>query len=165
MGNSAIQLVLFLALTTVALGQVKQTSLPRSSQFDETQEELRMLDISILNARMMPEMPHGKLAADLNAVLADDYVRIGRDGEVVVKQEEIENTQFRSFPESSKKKVEDLRVRIYGETAVVTSLVIRQVKEGNRAEVTERDRVTNVYIRRLGRWQLVNSQWTPIYTP
>ena len=63
-----------------------------------------------------------------------------------------------SFDEYS---IADLRIRVYGETALVTGR--RHEKARLRGEPRAEDiRFTRVYIRRQHRWQVVASQVTPI---
>ena len=48
----------------------------------------------------------------------------------------------------------DIRIRLYGDAAVVTGLVER-TRELNGRDVDDKWRFTKVYIRRAGRWQVV----------
>jgi hypothetical protein len=48
----------------------------------------------------------------------------------------------------------DIRIRLYGEAAVVTGQVER-TRELNGLDVDDKWRFTKVYIRRAGRWQVV----------
>ena len=48
----------------------------------------------------------------------------------------------------------DIRIRLYGDAAIVTGLVER-TRELNGRDVDDKWRFTKVYIRRAGRWQVV----------
>src|SRR4029079_891863 len=50
--------------------------------------------------------------------------------------------------------VDDMRVRVYGKTAVVTGRTTTKLQSKDR-EVTNRSRFTDVFVKRDGRWQLV----------
>jgi len=106
--------------------------------------------------------------ADLNTILAEDYIRIGAGGEIITRQQEIENPQLSVYPgfggsvfftQPVGASIEDLSIRMYGETGIATSLLI--IKESRSGvEEIRKYRVTNVYVKRGNRWQLVSSQWT-----
>src|SRR5215510_6435132 len=106
--------------------------------------------------------------ADLNTILAEDYIRIGAGGEIITRQQEIENPQLSVysgfggsvfFTQPVGASIEDLSIRMYGETGIATSLlIIKESKSG--VEEIRKYRVTNVYVKRGNRWQLVSSQWT-----
>src|SRR5262245_50257852 len=97
--------------------------------------------------------------ADLNTILAEDYIRIGAGGEIITRQQEIANPQLSVYPRFVGASINDLSIRMYGETGIATSLL--SIKE-NRSGVEEirKYRVTNVYVNRDNRWQLVSSQLT-----
>lgn len=97
--------------------------------------------------------------ADLNTILAEDYIRIGAGGEIITRQQEIANPQLSGYPGFVGASINDLSIRMYGKTAIATSLL--SIKE-NRSGVEEirKYRVTNVYVNRDNRWQLVSSQLT-----
>jgi len=97
--------------------------------------------------------------ADLNTILAEDYIRIGAGGEIITRQQEIENPQLSVYPGFVDARVNDLRIGMYGETGIATSLLI--IKESRSGvEEIRKYRVTNVYVKRDNRWQLVSSKFT-----
>lgn len=49
--------------------------------------------------------------------------------------------------------VDDMKVRVYGKTAVVTGRTTTKL-QGKDREVTNRSRFTDVFVKRGGRWQL-----------
>ena len=50
--------------------------------------------------------------------------------------------------------VDDMKVRVYGDTAVVTGRTTTKLQSQDR-EVINRSRFTDVFVKRDGRWQLV----------
>jgi len=58
-------------------------------------------------------------------------------------------------PLDRKTRFEQVRVRIYGDTAVVNGVVIASDESGNEVE---RSVFTDVFVYRDGRWQAVNAQ-------
>ncbi|HEX8078217.1 MAG TPA: nuclear transport factor 2 family protein, partial [Chthoniobacterales bacterium] len=53
--------------------------------------------------------------------------------------------------------IEEPKVRLYGDAAVLTGLLVETAKDGRRELVL---RFTNTYIRTNGRWQMVAGQLT-----
>lgn len=96
----------------------------------------------------------------LNSLIADDYVHTNLDGGVLNKSQWLERAKARLAEIRSGKfrfdhySYDDLRIRIYGNTAVVT---------GQATTVGQREgkvfksnlRFTNVWVKREGRWQRV----------
>ncbi|HZI87704.1 MAG TPA: nuclear transport factor 2 family protein, partial [Pyrinomonadaceae bacterium] len=60
--------------------------------------------------------------------------------------------------------VSDRTVRVYGDVAVMTSLTNLKGQYGGQ-EASGQYRVTNVFARRGGVWQIVSLQMTPLTTP
>ena len=60
--------------------------------------------------------------------------------------------------------VDDVKVRRYGDTAVVTYRSIAKGKDQQRV-IDEQRRWTRVFVWQDGRWQLVHSQGTTIQKP
>src|SRR5262245_33856812 len=144
----------------------------RSSKPAIDEDIVRRLETGIFFARFpLPKI--GSVTkrfppADLNTILAEDYIRIGAGGEIITRQQEIENPQLSVYPgfggsvfftQPVGASIEDLSIRMYGETGIATSLLI--IKESRSGvEEIRKYRVTNVYVKRGNRWQLVSSQWT-----
>jgi hypothetical protein len=78
---------------------------------------------------------------------------------VYTRQQEIANPQLSGYLGFVSASINDLSIRMYGKTGIATSLL--SIKE-NRSGVEEirKYRVTNVYVNRDNRWQLVSSQLT-----
>ena len=93
-------------------------------------------------------------------ILADDAVMVAPDGDVQTKAQLL--AVFKSGDlavESSE--ISDLKVRGFGETAVVTYESIDRVKYKDR-DISGRYRWTDVFAYRAGKWQIVAGQGTPI---
>ena len=145
----------------------------RSSKPAIDEDIVRRLEKGIFFARFPLPIPIGSVTkrfppADLNTILAEDYIRIGAGGEIITRQQEIENPQLSVYPgfggsvfftQPVGASIEDLSIRMYGETGIATSLLI--IKESRSGvEEIRKYRVSNVYVKRGNRWQLVSSQWT-----
>ena len=104
----------------------------------------------------------GKDAAALGRLWADDLTFITPAGVVQTKAQRLADIQsganrFDSLDAS------DRTVRVYGDVAVMTSLTTLKGQYGG-GKVSGRFRVTNVFVRRGGGWQIVSLQQTPLVT-
>ncbi|MBZ5688799.1 MAG: nuclear transport factor 2 family protein [Acidobacteriia bacterium] len=97
----------------------------------------------------------------LSSLLADEFVITVEDGNVYSKAGYISHTA------DSKVRVDvaemsDLKVRIHGNTAIVTGAYHEKgVSEGKPYEY--RDRLTDVWIKSGGKWQVVASHYSVPY--
>ena len=96
----------------------------------------------------------------MDAILADDWMSIGPDGEVVSKAQNTRgfkdgNIDFEAMDPS------EVKVRVYGDAAVVTSRVHVELTHSGH-KIDDRVRVTEVYVRQGGKWQCVSTQVTSI---
>ena len=137
----------------------------RSSQSAIDEDIVRRLEKGIFAARVplprIGSIPERFPPSDLNTVLAEDYFRIGAGGEIITRQQEIEKPQISVFPDLAGASVEYQRFRLYGETAIATSLLMIKENKGGVEEILKY-RVTNVYAKRGNQWQLVFSQLTVV---
>jgi hypothetical protein len=92
-------------------------------------------------------------------VWADDFFYTGIRGEVKSKADILADLEAGTL-KFDVMKFDDIRVRIYGETAVATGLATTRGR-GSSGEITGRFRYTRVYHQRDGQWQLVLFQGTP----
>jgi ketosteroid isomerase-like protein len=86
--------------------------------------------------------------------LADDFVCIEYDGSVLDKDAFLRRTQRGS--DVSEYKLENVNVRIYGETALVQATGLWTRKDGS----TGMSRYTDVYVRSGDDWKVVSAQIT-----
>ncbi|MBI1956761.1 MAG: nuclear transport factor 2 family protein [Acidobacteria bacterium] len=126
-------------------------SLAASFTFGQTAEqEVRGLE----NERMKALVRHDTKA--LEPFFSDGYILTTFDGLVLDKASFLAGInpddltlEFTNY--------EDVRVRIYGETAVVTGKVTRKGRSRGR-DISGEFRYTHVWVRLQGRWQLVANQ-------
>ena len=93
-------------------------------------------------------------ATAMERLLADDYVGISANGTIETKSQVIAQRKAATV-RVTQFDMNDLKVRIYGDTAVVTSLVDLRGANGER-DISGRYRYTRVYNRRLGQWKIVS---------
>ena len=112
-------------------------------------EDLLALDARWNTLRLQPDVPA------LEALLADDWMLTHSDGRVQHKADYLDELRTRS---RSNQRIlnEDVRLRRYGDTAVVTGTSI-QSGLGNGQPWSGRFRFTRVWVRRDGVWRMVAS--------
>lgn len=98
----------------------------------------------------------------LDRLWADDLVITVPNMPVMDKSESLDfvrsgKMKFQTY------KTSDIRIRVYGDAAVVTGQLERS-RSGNRGEFEEDWRFTKVYVRRAGKWKVVAWHGSPVGT-
>jgi uncharacterized protein (TIGR02246 family) len=93
-------------------------------------------------------------------ILADDFIFTDYKGNVSNKRQEIEKVRTGDLKFQSGKS-DDVQVKIYGKTAVVTGRFTAKGQSKNQ-NFTFVERYTAVFVKRNGRWQMVAEQSTEI---
>lgn len=104
------------------------------------------------------------LAGDVTTferLLADDFTHTSHDGRFRTRAEWMKGrvqgkSSYKSYG------IEDLKIRDYGPTAVVTCLVAPSWTEVDGGTASGRFRLLRVWVKRDGRWQVVAFQSTRI---
>ena len=96
----------------------------------------------------------------LEQLYATEYHAIGSDGTVYNKVDGIKDDTSPEYMEKSFI-LSDLKVHVYGETAVVTGRNNVKFKKGGKAEQID-SRFTDVFVKRDGKWQCVATQGTKV---
>jgi ketosteroid isomerase-like protein len=99
--------------------------------------------------------------SDMEHLLADDYVGISANGTIESKSQALAVRQAGTL-HITQLELSDLKVRIYGDTAVVTSRAELQGTNGQR-DISGTYRYTRVYTRRLGQWKIVSFEASRIH--
>jgi ketosteroid isomerase-like protein len=90
----------------------------------------------------------------MDRLLADDYIGITSNGTVETKQQAVDQQRAGTI-RITKLDLTDTHVRVYGDTAVVTSLADLTGTNG-ATDISGQYRYTRVYNRRLGQWKIVS---------
>ncbi len=98
--------------------------------------------------------------AGLRRIIADDFAGVESSGRVVNKTQIINGIESGSDDVQSET-TEDLKVRVYGETAVINGRLLIKGKK-NEADYDLKLLFTDVWAKREGQWQVVNHQATQI---
>ena len=100
-------------------------------------------------------------AAVFEKYLADDFVRIPPNGAVFTKSDVVNaNRTAKSGLEAQD--LSDIKIRIYGNTAVVTGILNSKGQSPLGYGAVQQSRWTRVFVKRGGNWQCVLYQNTPI---
>lgn len=100
----------------------------------------------------------------LGAILSDDLIVTAFDGATRGKREELEILKPNPNVKTVSVENENLRVKIYGKTAVVTA-VTKMVFVVSEKTATNAFRYTAVFVKQKGRWQIVALQTARIASP
>jgi ketosteroid isomerase-like protein len=92
--------------------------------------------------------------SEVDRLLADDYLGISANGTLETKADELARRRNGSL-HITHLDLSDIKVRIYGDTAVVTSKADLVGKNGDR-DISGRFRYTRVYSNRDGQWRIVS---------
>ena len=98
---------------------------------------------------------------DLEAIgrlVTDDWIIIDPNGEIVDRTRFFEVIKSGALTHDMMES-EDFRVRVYGDSAVVTAITSAKGKFTGQ-EFSTRERATDVFVKRDGRWQCVLTHLT-----
>ena len=99
--------------------------------------------------------------ATMERLMADDYSYGHSNGSVANKAQDIAENMSPDMKWTASR-LDDLKVRIYGDVAVVTGLAT--LTGSAKGYVSGPRRFTDVWVRRNGRWQSVGGQSTIVPT-
>ncbi len=93
--------------------------------------------------------------ATFDRIVADDFT--GTDESAKVRNKAQERELIQAPPASIKTSLtnEDVRVRIYGDAAIVTGRIVVKTQLSGQAEISFQSRFTDTFLKRQERWQVV----------
>lgn len=99
-------------------------------------------------------------AAALDKMLAADYVFTDSDAKMLTKKQMVDGiksgaTKYETFT------VDDVKVYLHGDAAVVTGKVVLKGTDGGRP-LDEQSRFTDTFVKQGGRWLAVATQTTRV---
>jgi len=95
---------------------------------------------------------------EIRQFVSDDWIIINADGGIIDRQRFLEVIKSGALTHEMMES-DDMRVRIYGDSAVV-SAVTRSKGKFMGQEFTTHERSTDVFVRRDGKWRCVLTQLT-----
>jgi len=147
----SIVMLCVLLLASISIGG------PVRATNSSTEEFVRFMEDAWVNA-----IVHKDINV-LNHVIADDFGGLSPNGFAYTKQEAISDVQSGSYVVDSMV-LENVKVRVYGDTALVTFYQNEKSKFGDE-DRSGRYAFTDVWVKRDGVWQAVASQGTPVILP
>jgi ketosteroid isomerase-like protein len=142
--------VIAVTLSSCLVGQAQKASDSSLS----TEEQIKSIEEERNRAILSGD------AATLERMTADDYTFITLRGQLRTKAEIVKGFQSGAFKYESRT-ISELKVRVYGDTAVVTGRSTQKGEE-NGKDYSGDYRFTRVYVRDKGRWMTVALQTIPI---
>jgi ketosteroid isomerase-like protein len=121
-------------------------------------KEIEGLELDWRQAQLSNNIP------EVDRLLADDYLGISANGTLETKADELTRRRSGTL-HITQLELSDIKVRIYGDTAVVTSKAELVGKDGDR-DISGRYRYTRVYSNRMGQWRIVSfeaSRISPVH--
>jgi ketosteroid isomerase-like protein len=140
-------LLLFLGLWEMGAVQPAFASVPHRSG-RELHKVIEALEMQWRQAQLTNDV------AVMDRLLADDYIGISANGTIETKAEALALRRAGTLHITSLD-LNDLKVRIYGDTAVVTSRADLEGTNGS-SDISGKYRYTRVYNRRFGQWKIVS---------
>src|SRR5437762_12401709 len=149
--------LLTLASLAVVYGQ---TSNSKPGPEDRTRAELMQLERDIGKANIDNDY------AFFDRVEAEEFIFTDTGGGVTTKKQDLEGLKLPPNPDVKLTgyDVDDMNVRLYDKTAVVTGRVTTKRLVKGQA-LTSQSRFTDVFVWREGRWQIVAGHSSRIRTP
>jgi ketosteroid isomerase-like protein len=121
------------------------------------EQQLKKLEMQWADAEVRKDV------AVLDRLLADDFTNTVPEGKVFTKAQFM--ADFKSGEDVSTSQVlSDMKVRVYGDTAVVT--YVEQAKETYKGrDISGTSRWTDTWVKRGGSWQCVASHGSKVAHP
>jgi ketosteroid isomerase-like protein len=145
-------LAINMALLSFAFGQSPTAQQPANST---SEQEIRQLVEKYRTAILQRDI------ATLEKIWADDYVFVNAAGDVLTKTERLANVKSGATALDSINEEENVTVRVYQNSAVVTSRVTLKGQYSGQA-ISGEYRSTLVWVKGPGGWQLVSNQLTAL---
>jgi len=120
------------------------------------EEELLKLERAFADAIIKNDLE------SIGRIVADDWIIVDPNGEIVDRTRFFEVIKSGALTHDIMES-EDFRVRVYGESAVVTAITSTKGKFMGQ-EFSTRERATDVFVKRDGRWQCVLTHLTRFAT-
>lgn len=140
----AVAVLFMFVVSTFAVAQAKPAATDSSAAINKIEDA--WCDATVKND-----------AAALDRILASDFVGVEPDGHSYTKADAIRNAK--AGPSDYKScKNEPLKVRFFGNVAVVQGREDLEMKDGSKSKLS----FTDVFVRRAGKWQVTASQDTNV---
>lgn len=140
--------VFLFAMFSFALDQMSN----KTSAQNNVEQELKRIENDWLNSYLRGDKQ------TFERLVADDFTRTDESGKFATKAEEKELIQAPPASVNASLTNEDMQVRVYGETAVVTGRIVSKVQDS----LNFQSRFTDTFVKRKGCWQVVARHYSRI---
>ena len=127
-----------------------QTTNQKVSEASKDEQELKQLEDEWLNTYLRGDK------TTFDRIVGDDFT--GTDESAVLRNKSQERELVQA-PPSAEIKVsltnEDVQVRLYGDTAIVTGRIVQKAERPGQESFGFQSRFTDAFVKRQGRWQVV----------
>jgi hypothetical protein len=155
-GNMTKCLLLFVSFVLIFTGFVS------AQNANEVSDAIRLMD-----RQWIIEAYSSKDLKDFDRIVADEFVITGNNGKMQNRTEKRESVARDYTPPEKMNAPEYIfridpgshKVRVFGETAISTGFIIEDYI-WNQQKINFHVYFTNVYLKRKGSWQVVQSQFT-----
>jgi ketosteroid isomerase-like protein len=142
-------------LATVALiGVLAAAPQSQTEAANSVEQELIARELAWADATVKPD------ATTLPGFYAEEYLSTDQHGVITSKSQDVTNLTSGAYKAASIK-LDDLKIHVYGDTAVVTGLAIVKATF-NGKDASGPERFTDVWVKREGRWQCAATQSTSV---
>ena len=137
--------MLFLAFFSVCSGQAVQTP----AQVNKDEQALKQLENEWLGSYLRGDK------ATFDRIVADDFTSTDESAKFRNKAQEREVIQAPPSTIKASLTNEDVQIRIYGDSAIVTGRIVSRTQLSGQPEISFQSRFTDTLLRRRGRWEVV----------
>ncbi len=145
---------LVFAVLPFGLAQEKAPAAGKETGTNTIEEEIKNLE----NQWNEAELKHD--GATMSRILADDVIDTSGMGYVQGKKQDLADLKS-GEPKLESSTVDDMKVRVYGNVAVVNGHYTQKGTYKGK-DISGEGRFTDVFVKRSGRWQCVSTQGTPL---
>jgi ketosteroid isomerase-like protein len=146
----ALLLILLSCFLVVGQGTMKS----KEAQAGGVEQQLKEMEDDWQKAT------RAKDTAALKRIIAEDWVATNEMGKILNREEYLSQTTANTDVIQSNENT-DMRVRVFGDTAVVTGGLTEKGTRNGTA-YTDTYKWTDVFVKRGGHWQAVASQWAKV---
>jgi ketosteroid isomerase-like protein len=146
--------LILMAATAMLSGGLSAQSVGPEAVSSDPAEQIRALESAFDEAIVRRDV------SALDKMTSDDFTLISLNGDLHEKAEVLKYFATHAS-QYEYRKTDNLRVRVYGDAAVVTGRTTQTVQE-NGKDHSDAYRFTRVYIRQKGHWLLVDLQPTRV---
>lgn len=161
MKHTVFAVVVLLLVAFAAAQQTQPIANPSPTPSPSASTAMTAETSSVANQLMQIENNWAKAALTkdkqrLSQIEAPDYQFTAPDGTMRNQQQDIASLDNSTYTEFTNR---DMNVRVYGDTAVVTGMTQLKGTE-NGKDISGDYRFTDVFVKRDGKWQAVNTEAT-----